>query len=144
MYTSVFNSGKVGVWDKTGMAASVLCIMHCILTPLVAASLPILASTEKSTHIGLTICLMAIGLIAFIPGYRTHGRLRTLILGMSGFIMLCVAVIMPEGMASETLETTFTVLGGGFLIAAHMSNLYFCKTCSVCGGRPCRASSDVS
>ena len=140
MYTSVLNSGRVGVWDKAGMATSMLCILHCILTPLLAASLPILAATEQSTHIGLTLALMTIGLLAFIPGYRKHGRRSMVLLGVIGFALLCTAVILPEGIPSEAVETALTMMGGACLIVAHMSNLYYCKTCSVCGERPCRAA----
>ena len=140
MYTSVLNSGRVSSWDKAGMATSMLCILHCILTPLLAASLPILAATEQGTHIGLTLALMMIGLLAFIPGYRKHGRRSMVLLGVIGFTLLCSAVILPEGISSEAVEMALTMIGGGFLIVAHMSNLYFCKACSVCGQRPCVAA----
>jgi len=143
MYTSVLNSGRVAVWDKTGMATSMLCILHCIVTPLLAASLPILAATEQSTHIGLTLALMTIGLLAFLPGYRRHGRRSMVLLGVIGFTLLCAAVALPEGSSSEAIEMALTVTGGSFLIVAHMSNMYFCKICSVCGQGPCRASHTI-
>ena len=39
-------------WDRVGVIGSLLCIGHCIATPFLAALLPVLAVTEKGTHIG--------------------------------------------------------------------------------------------
>jgi hypothetical protein len=142
MYQIVANPTVSSRWDKTGIAASTLCIVHCILTPFLAAALPIIAATERSTHIGLTIILMAIGSVAFVPGYRKHGRRSMVYMGMLGFMMLCAAVLLPENLASETIETLLTVIGGGFVIIAHLSNMYFCLNCSICRENPCQSHSE--
>lgn len=142
MYKIVANPTVSSRWDKTGIATSTLCIMHCILTPFIAAAFPIIAATERSTHIGLTILLMAIGSVAFVPGYRKHGRRSMVYMGMLGFMMLCTAVLLPESLASETIEAALTVIGGGFLIMAHLSNMYFCLHCSICRENPCQSHSE--
>lgn len=142
MHKIVANSSIQDHWDKTGIATSMICILHCLLTPFLAASLPILAATERSTHIGLTVVLMAIGIVAFVPGYRKHGRRSMVYLGMLGFTMLCVAVFLPEKLATESIEASLTVIGGSFLIIAHLSNMYFCLSCSVCGEKPCRTHAE--
>jgi hypothetical protein len=143
MYKTVANPSVRGIWDKTGIATSLICILHCIFTPLLAASLPILAVTERGTHIGLTVVLMSIGLVAFVPGYRKHGRRTMVFLGMLGITMLCAAVFLPEKLASESVETMLTVIGGSFLIIAHLSNMYFCLSCSICCEKPCRSYTEV-
>ena len=142
MYKIVANPNVSSGWDKTGIATSIICIIHCILTPFLAAALPILAATERSTHIGLTIALLAIGSVAFVPGYRKHGKRSMVYMGMLGIMMLCTAVFLPENLASETIETLLTVIGGGFLIIAHLSNMYFCLNCSICRENPCKSHSE--
>jgi hypothetical protein len=142
MFKLVANPDVSSGWDKTGIATSMICIVHCILTPFLAAALPILAVTEQGTHIGFTIALLAIGSVAFMPGYRKHGRRSMVYMGMLGFLMLCAAVILPETLATEAIETSLTVIGGGFLIIAHLCNMYFCLNCSICNEDPCRSDSE--
>lgn len=124
-------------WDRAGIAGSLLCIAHCIATPLLAAALPVLAVYEKGTHISLTIALMCIGLLAFLPGYRHHNKPHMALVAAIGFAMLVLAVFIPERLASEMLETGLTVVGGMLLVSAHVSNAYFCRRCCVCTDQPC-------
>jgi len=119
-------------WDRAGVVGSLVCIFHCVATPFLAATLPILAVTEKETHLGLTLMLMLIGLLAFLPGYRQHNKpFMGLVAGL-GFAMLVLAVFIPERLASETLETGLTLAGGILLISAHLTNAYYCRQCRVC------------
>ena len=127
-------------WDRAGIAGSLVCIAHCIATPFLAAGLPILAVYEKGTHIGLTVALMLIGLLAFLPGYRNHNKPYMALVAAIGFAMLVLAVFIPETSASEMLETGLTVAGGILLISAHLSNAYFCRHCCVCADRSCNQS----
>lgn len=129
--TSIFN------WDHAGVIGSLVCIFHCIATPFLAAALPILAVTEKETHIGLTVVLMLIGTLAFLPGYRYHSKPQMALVAIIGFAMLVLAVLIPEAFASEALETGLTVAGGLFLTTAHLSNAYYCRRCCVCAEQPC-------
>ena len=96
-------------WDRAGVIGSLLCIAHCVVTPFLAAALPVLAVTEKETHIGLTVVLMLIGLLAFLPGYRQHSKSYMGLLAMLGFAMLSMAVFLPEEFSSEAMETGLTV-----------------------------------
>jgi hypothetical protein len=127
-------------WDRAGIIGSLLCIGHCIATPFLAALLPVLAVTEKGTHIGFTAALMLIGLLAFIPGYRQHSRPGMALVALAGFAMLAFAAFIPEGLASEALETGLTVAGGALLITAHLTNAYYCRRCRVCAEEPCCSS----
>ena len=133
------NTHLSATWDRAGIAGSLLCIAHCIVTPLLAATLPILAVTEKETHIGLTAALMLIGLLAFLPGIRQHNKPHMVLVAGAGFAMLLMAAFMPEMLAAEALETGLTVVGGLLLITAHLSNAYYCRQCCACDQEPaCR------
>ena len=82
-------------WDRAGVAGSFVCITHCIATPFLAAAFPILAVNEKGTHIGLTVVLMLIGLLAFLPGYRNHSKPHMALVAAIGFAMLVSGGIHP-------------------------------------------------
>ena len=120
------------IWDRAGVAGSFVCITHCIATPFLAAAFPILAVNEKGTHIGLTVALMLIGILAFRPGYRHHSKPHMALVAAIGFAMLVLAVFIPETLANETLETGLTVVGGLLLITAHLSNV--CRDALACAG----------
>lgn len=125
-------------WDYSGISASVLCITHCIATPMLAGIAPVLAATERQTHLGLTAALFLVGVLAFLPGRRWHGRSRPALTALSGFAMLVGAMLLPEGSSSEFLELGLTVAGGALLITAHLTNVYYCRRCRMCGELPCR------
>lgn len=124
-------------WDLAGIGASLLCILHCVATPLLVIALPALEVLERQTHAAFALSILCIGLLAFVPGYRRHRRWRVVLLGLVGFGMLSVGVLVPEGAISETVEVAITVLGGATLITAHLRNAYFCRLCRSCGRQPC-------
>lgn len=126
-------------WDRAGVIGSLVCIAHCVITPFLAAALPVLAVTEKQTHIGLTVILMLFGLLAFVPGYRRHSKPHISLLAVAAFAMLVIVAFIPEGIASESMETGLTVAGGVLLIAAHLTNVHYCRRCPRCADNPCKA-----
>lgn len=134
------NFAESSKWDRAGVIGSLVCITHCIATPLLAATLPVLAVMEKSTHIGLTIMLLLIGLFAFLPGYKHHNRPHMAVLAAIGFALLVLAAALPETIATDTLETSFTIAGGILLISAHLTNAYYCSRCGVCSSERCNLS----
>ena len=136
MHALSTNAAVSPTWDRAGVAGSLLCIVHCIATPILAAALPVLAVTEKETHIGLTVALMLIGLFAFVRGFRQHSKPHMVLVAGAGFAMLLVAAFMPEVRMAETLETGLTVAGGLLLITAHLGNAYYCRLCYVCPSGP--------
>lgn len=125
------------VWDRAGLTASTLCVAHCFATPFMAAVLPIIAATEGATHAVLALAVLSFSLLAFVPGFRKHRRRPVLGLGSAGVALIWLPVVLPESLSSEALETIATVSGGIAMVAAHLVNLYFCRTCRVCAGSAC-------
>ncbi len=126
-------------WDGAGATASMLCIAHCIGTPLLAASLPVLAATERVTHMGLAVLLVSIGAVAFIPGLRRHGKGHVPLLGAAGLVLISYAAFAPEGLLSEAVEVALPIAGGATLIYAHLMNASFCHCCPICAGKSASA-----
>ncbi len=124
-------------WDVAGTLVSSLCVMHCVATPLLAASLPVLAATEEPAHTAFGIAILLLGFIAFVPGYHKHRRAHVIVLGVWGMLMIGIAAFLPEDALAEEVaglptEIVLTVLGGLILVTAHVRNAVFCRACPVC------------
>ena len=69
---------RTSPWDLAGIGASLLCILHCVATPMLVVVLPALEVLERQTHAVFALSILCIGLLAFVPGYRRHRRWRGL------------------------------------------------------------------
>lgn len=120
--------------DRIGVAASVLCLIHCLLLPLAVPMLPLLSgvAAAESVHEGLLVLLSVCAVFAFVPGYRTHRTLSVLVYGGLGVILLAAGVLAHDVAVLDGLDTPLTVIGGVVLIATHWVNLRLCRSCPVC------------
>lgn len=129
--------------DRLGIGLSLLCLVHCILTPVLLALLPVGAALgfwEHGFHQVFLLIVPFVALIAFIPGWRRHGDARIWILGVLGIALLALGVAVAEffghgvgagGVAWAPLaaELGFTIAGGACLIRAHLLNRELCACC---------------
>lgn len=126
-------------WDLAGIGASILCVLHCLVTPLLVVYLPILEVAEKQTHAAFALAILGIGLFAFWPGYLRHRRRKIVAAAIVGFGLISLGVTAPEGLLGESAEAVATILGGAILVTAHLRNAYFCGSCRHCGEQKCVA-----
>ena len=124
-------------WDLVGIGASSLCVLHCLITPLLVVFLPVLELVEKQTHTAFAVTILAVGLLAFWPGYRRHGRWEICVAAIVGFALISLGVTAPEGILSEPAEMVSTLIGGITLVIAHFYNAFFCRKCRHCGDEAC-------
>ncbi len=123
--------------DATGVCASLLCVLHCLGTPLLITVLPVLAATESETHRVFAVVILLLGLLAFVPGYRKHRNKSIPAAGAAGVTMIIAAAVLPEMESGEIIETLMVVAGGLTLIGAHLHNAYWCKNCRSCNENSC-------
>lgn len=109
--------------DRVGIWLSSLCLIHCMLTPLILLGLPALSlfKFSESLHQALAVVLPVIALVAFIPGYRHHRRTNILWLAASG-LMLIVGAALGAAALSPILEALITITGSLALVRAHWLN----------------------
>ncbi len=125
-------------WDNMGISASGLCVAHCLILPVSVTFLPWFSLeflAREIIHQTLVLLLIGVGLCAFIPGYRRHGRFWVLVLALAGWVILAFAAFAAGEMLGELWETLFTLSGSAMLITAHLKNLGFCRLCSLCEGQ---------
>ena len=121
-------------FDRVGIAASAVCLVHCLLLPLLVPLLPLLAGVAgaEDVHEGLLVFLTFCALLAFVPGYRAHRALSVLLFGGLGVVLLVGGALAHEWTELAAFDTPLTVLGGVVLIATHWVNLRLCRCCPVC------------
>lgn len=120
-------------WDKVGMALSLLCALHCILTPIVMLSLPIMARyylAHPMFHIALALAIVPVGLFAFVLGYKHHHRSQVFWLGIPGLLIVAFIPVFFHSYLSWWLEPLLMLLGSSLLIYAHWVNRRSCS-CSM-------------
>jgi hypothetical protein len=119
--------------DQIGIWTSALCVIHCLLTPVLlsisAVSVHFLPSEER-THRTLAVAIAALGAIALLKGYRKHRSSRILSLMVVGLTFIFGGAWWGDHLPSHAAEIFVNVIGSGFMISAHRMNHTFCRDCS--------------
>jgi hypothetical protein len=118
--------------DVVGQALSLLCLIHCAVTPVVLMVAPAAMGIFGNAHPVLLVLVATTALWAFIPGYRHHRSLPVLVLGVAGLSLLVVGSLVFH--SSFVLDTAFTVSGAGLMLAAHWKNRVAHRACHACAG----------
>jgi len=137
MFITSQSLGQQSRWDHAGIGTSLLCVLHCLITPLLITALPALAATEHQTHSVFAMIILLLGMLAFIPGYLKHHKKSVPAMGVMGISMITLAAVLPEVENAEMIETSLVILGGVTLISAHLRNAFWCRFCSKCSNDKC-------
>lgn len=106
-----------------GGGLSVLCAIHCVLTPILVSSLPFLGYAAVDSALGAG--LIAVASLAIVGGAVQHGRLTALFPYIGG-----VAVFFGRnwvGPHGSHEETAMLVLASGLFLWAHLINFQLCR-----------------
>ena len=119
--------------DRAGMALSVCCGLHCVVTPLLigaAVGLPVGWLLNESTEALLLTAAIGTAVLSLGPSYwRRHRRKRCLGLFATGAMLLALAKLGP---VSEPLEPLAVASGAALIATAHLVNLRLCRQCALC------------
>ena len=116
--------------DKSAIALSFLCALHCLLLP---AAIVLYPSTlgflpgDESVHFALLFVVIPISTYALIKGGKVHKSRKVFITGISGLLVLVVAVVLGHDIVGEFGEKILTVLGSIIVIIAHVQNHLICR-----------------
>jgi peptidoglycan/LPS O-acetylase OafA/YrhL len=119
-------------WDGVGQLLSTLCIVHCVLLPLVLAFLPVALATtleEEAVHHGLLALVGVSALAAFVPGWRVHRRASAPVLAALGVALLVGGAFAVPEEAAGPWEPGLTLVGGAVMVVAHGRNRSLCRDC---------------
>lgn len=140
-----------GWLDSLGASISVICAVHCLLTPILIIFLPIFNLTfwtHHNFHLWMVLLILPITTTAFFLGCRKHKDKWVLILGIIGITCL-ISVALYEAFENlniasdshhccskhanrESLNrlkrsTIVNVIGGIFVATAHIRNYFLCR-----------------
>lgn len=121
-------------WDRAGIWVSALCMLHCLALPIAAILLPfaVQEALHEPAHVLFFTAAFPLALVAFVGGWRQHGRWLPGALGALGVTLLVVALTL------HSLETVLSILGGLVLVGAHLLNHRHSESCSEeCSGATC-------
>ena len=112
------------IWDKLGICASGLCLLHCISTPIILALFPALRSffvEEEIVHIIFAFIVLLPVMIAVFPQCAKHGHYDILLRATMGLILVISGIFTHE--FNEILSVVLSILGSILLINAHLKNM---------------------
>jgi hypothetical protein len=146
--SKVRNYSNHGLLDFLAISMSVLCAIHCLLTPIVVALFPILSTTiwvKHDFHLWMLLFVLPITTTAVFLGCRKHKDKAILILSIMGLSLL-VVVALNEAFSHYFVlsehhncshhghrDGTFTnsiivnIIGGILLSCAHVRNYWLCR-----------------
>lgn len=106
--------------DRAGATASLLCALHCLLAPLLAATAAAgaLVFFHRELETLFVIVSLTLGASSLGWGYRHHRRARVLALYGAAAAGFLIALFTPMPAA----ELPAMVAGGLLLAAGHLTN----------------------
>ncbi|MFO1526135.1 MAG: MerC domain-containing protein [Turneriella sp.] len=119
--TTAFSS----LWDKLGILASGLCLIDCLVLPVLSTALIGFQSTSswaRDLHWFLLPLIGVSASIAFYHSYRAHSSYLIVALGALGFALLVAGEIVEARFAISGINYV-SLAGSAFLISAHARNL---------------------
>ena len=118
--------------DRLGVWTSALCVVHCLLTPLLISFSAVLAHflpAEEHVHRTLALLITLFGTVALLLGFRKHRRTVVLFLMLAGLGCIAGPAWFGDRLPSHAVEVSITFCGSALMITAHRLNHTFCRSC---------------
>lgn len=116
--------------DKIGIWTSLICLIHCLIFPLLATIFPIFLQIDESAELFLLLIAFFIGVLSFMDNVIKHKYFISLALFFSGFLAIFGAIIHNY----EPLH----IIGLVILIVAHYLNYKKIKQSDGCHPHGCK------
>ena len=112
--------------DRLGVGASVVCLVHCLLTPLVLVGAAAFgAQVGHGAHLGFHVVVLALALPLALasawPGYREHRRRAVPLLLGAGALLFVLNIALHDAVG-EAGVLVLSVAGSLLLVAGHVVN----------------------
>lgn len=110
------------LFDGVAIGASILCLAHCLLLPVLFVMLPAMATViavPETFHVAALVLAVPTSALALIGGYRRHRWARPAMVAIPGIILLAAGALLAP---SESAETLLSVAGALLLVLGHVLN----------------------
>lgn len=112
--------------DRFGATGSIVCALHCALTPLLLAAIPSLGLSVwlgDGFERGFVTFVTVLGLFSMIWGYRRHRVFRALGMLLFGLAALWAGVLYAPLHQAMVPHAIVMTIGGTLVGLAHLVNL---------------------
>lgn len=112
--------------DRFGATGSMICAIHCALTPLLLAAIPSLGLSiwlGDNLERAFVVFVTVVGLFSLMWGYRRHRAFRALTLLLLGLALLWAGLLYSPLHDTAVPHAIVMTLGGAFVALAHVVNL---------------------
>ena len=116
--------------DALAVSLSVLCILHCLLLPILVIAMPAMASlffVDEAFHIWMVVAVIPVSTLALYSGWKKHLVLQVGIMGSIGLLLISCAAFLGHEYISEFWERYLTVIGTTVITFAHIWNYILWK-----------------
>lgn len=114
---------STGLLDRTAIALSGLCVLHCLSMPFVLVLLPLLGQfTEEHFHLQMLAIVAPASTIALGLGYRRHRHPGIPAGGVIGLLLLLVGATWAHSEIGIVADRVITIAGSSILAVAHFYN----------------------
>jgi len=118
--------------DKAAVALSGLCLLHCLLMPVIITALPFFGQfSARHLHAEILTIVLPISLIALSIGFRRHADKRVVGWGIAGLLLLIVGATLAHNMYGVVTDRMLAITGSVILAAAHYRNSRLSRSCRV-------------
>lgn len=118
--------------DKFGIILSGVCLVHCLLTPILITIIPILSINlmveDLLFHQLMLGLVLPTSCVALIIGCRKHKQLAIILTGVIGMAILTAVALFGHELFGEGTEKLMTTAGGLILAASHYFNFRACQS----------------
>lgn len=112
-------------FDRVAIALSTICIVHCLVMPVVLALVPVATLTfggDAHFHALMLWFVVPTSVLGLGFGYRVHQRAGLVLLGAVAIAALVAAALYGHGAWDAATETLVNVAASVALAAAHWRN----------------------
>ncbi|MGH8221943.1 MAG: MerC domain-containing protein [Woeseiaceae bacterium] len=111
--------------DRTAVALSGLCLLHCLALPFLVGALPFVSIAgfgDGHFHLQMLLIVIPVSVIAFALGFRRHARVGIPAWGALGLALLIVGATYAHDRLGSVADGLLTVSGALVLAVAHFRN----------------------
>ena len=115
--------------DKFAISLSAVCAAHCFFVPVflvLFSSFESIQYDNELIHFLFLLMTVPISFFALTLGLKNHKKSSFFIIGITGLIILILALILGQEILGELGEKLVTLFGSIIVVFAHFKNYQTC------------------
>ncbi|WP_158966216.1 MerC domain-containing protein [Paraglaciecola sp. L3A3] len=126
----------LNVADRSAITLSTLCMIHCLVLPIILILLPTLTSiaifSDERFHTWLLYGVLPISAFAVVSGYFHHRNWFVVLITSMGMSILLLVAFLGHAVFGDTGEVAMSVIGSILVAYGHIRNFKSRKLLSQC------------